>query len=1351
MRVRNSFSGKAAPLRRSGETSLCRPTSTHIAACFHPALRVLRTALVGFWLATTMVYAAAEVRRQFDIAEGKAARTLKALAAQAQREILYSPQAVAGVRTRAVRGDLTPRAALTQLLEATVLRLIEEPGSGAWMVVRRDPPPATAPPENGSRTPSPMQTPNESQSRLSPRANSNRSYFATLLLFLSPPAVAGEAPRTETGDITVLSPFVVATDKDTGYAATSTLAGTRLRTNLSDVGASVSVLTKEFLTDVGGTDSDSVLAYATNMEVSSVRGNYISAGTGSFGNNDESARMLNPSSSTRVRGLVSADNTRNYFRTNVAWDSYNVSRIDMLRGPNGILFGLGSPGGVINASTDAANLQRESGEVGAVTDQFGSFRGTFNFNRPILRNQLAVRGALLSERAKFRQEPSHEDKDRLFVAATYRPSFLNRGGMTLELSFDYEGGRTKSNRPRLAPPVDSFTPYLTGLTINPIQLPAGTNFLNYPNGQIPGATYAIIGYQVPYADNFGGTPPPGVGTSFDANGIRYLASYDNSFSPQWIVGRGNAYGVRNANGTIQTANPFSNALFGADYSSRLISPLNTFAQNIGHPFGSAFTPTSLRDASVFDFHNTLLDGPNKREWSEFDQRRVVLATTFFKQRLGLELSHFQEWTEYGQTTLMGDNARIMIDINAFLRDGAPNPNAGRAYVQETTYAANRIRLLDIEGSRASAYLDYDLRREKVGPRWLQWIVGRNVFNGAVQRDETAGFNRDFQRHVYPDILLTEGVGRPGQRFNNNTRTGMQYYISGNLTGRTSLSGLNLSSLRTPILDEIGQAPITVQVFDPTWIAPANVAFNAPWVNPRGQTSTQSANPANYRGWVNKQYSLIDALSGNPDDLALATRSATLNYNKVDSRVLSWQGYLLDGALVATVGWRKDESLAKQKNSTGRPDGGANLDPAVFNYGTGNQYELSVESRNHSGVVHLNRLPKLDFLPVRVALSYNKGENFNPTAGRIDKLARPLPPPAGSTEEYGVLLATKDGRYSLKVTKYETAITGASSGAVANEFQMQQLLGLNGAASAYEAANGLLRAEYEAQTTPPSWSIDDQEKISAPAWYAMESALRQQFPTFVNQWLVQGNGGTYAPSNDRTTFSIGGTNTADTVSKGYEIEFTANPTRELRLTVNASKTDAFSDNVPGAATQAIYEFLNQSFWDGITLTAAGRLRTTNDPFGVNGTMGEWFRNNLWPNYLVVLQRNGQRNTDLVEWRFNALANYTFNEGRLKGFGVGGSYRWESERSVGYPRYFDQFGIVTADIAHPFMAPKNDRIDVNFSYRRKLTKRIDWRVQLNVYNAIGGNKLVPVTVNPDGGIGLMRIQEGRSWRLSNTFSF
>src|SRR5687768_13628858 len=75
------------------------------------------------------------------------------------------------------------------------------------------------------------------------------------------PGPASDEPEEEP---IMLSPFEVSSSQDRGYQATQTLAGTRIRTNLADIGGSIQVLTKEFLDDIGATDNESLLQYTTN-------------------------------------------------------------------------------------------------------------------------------------------------------------------------------------------------------------------------------------------------------------------------------------------------------------------------------------------------------------------------------------------------------------------------------------------------------------------------------------------------------------------------------------------------------------------------------------------------------------------------------------------------------------------------------------------------------------------------------------------------------------------------------------------------------------------------------------------------------------------------------------------------------------------------------------------------------------------------------------------------------------------------------------------------------------------------------------------------------------------------------
>ncbi|MEJ1973081.1 MAG: TonB-dependent receptor plug domain-containing protein [Lacunisphaera sp.] len=209
------------------------------------------------------------------------------------------------------------------------------------------------------------------------------------------PAQTTAAPAAEPApkdDVLVLSPFEVSADTTEGYAAATTLAGNRLKTDLRDIGSAVTVVTSQFFKDTGATGNTSLLQYLPSAEVGGVNGNF--AGTGDAAALSEPDR---PSETTRIRGLAVADNTRDFFLTDIPWDSYNIDRIDLQRGPNAILFGQGSPAGIINAGTKGASF-KNSGEVELRVGSYGSTRETVDFNQVIIPKQLAIRLDALNDR-----------------------------------------------------------------------------------------------------------------------------------------------------------------------------------------------------------------------------------------------------------------------------------------------------------------------------------------------------------------------------------------------------------------------------------------------------------------------------------------------------------------------------------------------------------------------------------------------------------------------------------------------------------------------------------------------------------------------------------------------------------------------------------------------------------------------------------------------------------------------------------------------------------------------------------------------------------------------------------------
>ncbi len=206
-------------------------------------------------------------------------------------------------------------------------------------------------------------------------------------------------------NVVEMTAFVVNTESDVGYTATSTLAGSRLNTELRDVAAPISVFTKEFLDDIGATTLNDALEYGLNTVT-----DYDITGNGIVSNNFQ----------TRMRGIAGAGRSRNFMRTGLNADTYNIERLDFSRGPNSVLFGIGSPAGIINSSTKFAHLGRDFATVQARWASYDSYRASLDVNQQ-LGKSIAVRGNFLWQDQNGYRDFEFQKKKGAALAATWRP------------------------------------------------------------------------------------------------------------------------------------------------------------------------------------------------------------------------------------------------------------------------------------------------------------------------------------------------------------------------------------------------------------------------------------------------------------------------------------------------------------------------------------------------------------------------------------------------------------------------------------------------------------------------------------------------------------------------------------------------------------------------------------------------------------------------------------------------------------------------------------------------------------------------------------------------------------------
>jgi hypothetical protein len=228
------------------------------------------------------------------------------------------------------------------------------------------------------------------------------------------PTQAATKPRQE--EALVLSPFQVNATSDTGYAATSTLGGTRLNSELKDVASQIDVMTADFLSDIGALTLDEALKYSINIELASENMSPTSLDDAS------SVNVFGALNGSRTRGLTRSNNTHDFFETNFPIDSYNTGkRFTLVSGSNAILFGAGLAGGTNDASFERPDLRRIRGTFNHRTDNVGSHRGSINISVPLVKQRLAIRGASLLAREQDYREGAGSDIRRNYGTILFQP------------------------------------------------------------------------------------------------------------------------------------------------------------------------------------------------------------------------------------------------------------------------------------------------------------------------------------------------------------------------------------------------------------------------------------------------------------------------------------------------------------------------------------------------------------------------------------------------------------------------------------------------------------------------------------------------------------------------------------------------------------------------------------------------------------------------------------------------------------------------------------------------------------------------------------------------------------------
>lgn len=228
------------------------------------------------------------------------------------------------------------------------------------------------------------------------------------------PAPAGPAVTTAVDDSAPveMSPFEVRPE-DVGYQAANTTSGSRLNSRLKDTPAAISPFTPEFLSDIGAVNLQDMLGYALNIE-----GEFDDSIAG-FSNTPGRA-VTGGDFNFRIRGQ-GAGVSRDFVENGAPNDLYNVERAEVTSGPNSILFGIGSTGGLVSLSGKKAQVNRNKTSLKTVIGSWDYHRFEGDYNQVIKPGMLSARLMGVYQNALGWRKWDFSDQKRGTASLTYRP------------------------------------------------------------------------------------------------------------------------------------------------------------------------------------------------------------------------------------------------------------------------------------------------------------------------------------------------------------------------------------------------------------------------------------------------------------------------------------------------------------------------------------------------------------------------------------------------------------------------------------------------------------------------------------------------------------------------------------------------------------------------------------------------------------------------------------------------------------------------------------------------------------------------------------------------------------------
>ena len=260
------------------------------------------------------------------------------------------------------------------------------------------------------------------------------SCTASLLCGATPVLAADAADVADGADPTAQTEIVV-TGERSEYGIRSTSTATKTNTDIRNIPQALTVISESQIEDQNIRSIAELLTFVPGA----------TPGTGESNRDQITLRGNNTTADFFIDGV--RDDTQ-YFR-----DFYNVDRVEILKGPNAMIFGRGGGGGVVNRVMKRSTLA--SYREGLLSsDSFGGFRLTGDFDQPLSEGVGVRVNGLYENGDSFRR---HVDLKRYGINPT--AGILVGAATRIDLGYEYFHDRRTTDRgvPSLSgEPLDGF-------------------------------------------------------------------------------------------------------------------------------------------------------------------------------------------------------------------------------------------------------------------------------------------------------------------------------------------------------------------------------------------------------------------------------------------------------------------------------------------------------------------------------------------------------------------------------------------------------------------------------------------------------------------------------------------------------------------------------------------------------------------------------------------------------------------------------------------------------------------------------------------------------------------------------